>query len=226
MKWLTALILLAAVGLGAGAGWRSYVLEERIKEVEKRIEAVKKLAEEEKMAAREVGAGTDRGVVETAERAFEGITAEEVLELVDEELNKRLGQLTETKKQEAGEEEAKEREYFVPLGSGMTKSRSWERLDSARAVVDMSRYGKVKEVVFEASLKAQNGNVWARLAEADGSWVYYESVISHNNQTATWKQSQPLLIGGGVRNLVVEVKSDSGEPGTMEAARLKIVGEQ
>ncbi|OGV91830.1 hypothetical protein A3A66_02535 [Microgenomates group bacterium RIFCSPLOWO2_01_FULL_46_13] len=115
------------------------------------------------------------------------------------------------------------KEYFVPLGSGNTISQDWVDITSAKATIDSSRYGSIEAVYFEASLQIVNGELHARLVDETGNHTYYSSDIFHNSSTPQWKTSTAVSLNNGTRTYKVQLRSTSGELGTMAAARLRIL---
>ena len=117
------------------------------------------------------------------------------------------------------------REFFVPFAGGDTRSRSWVDINAAQVTIDEERYDNIKEVYFEASLHIINGNVSARLVNVTEDGVYHDGVITHNNSVSTWKTSSSISLGSGNKTYRVQLKSDSGEVGVMDQARLRILVE-
>ncbi|MBI4062459.1 hypothetical protein HY410_00900 [Candidatus Gottesmanbacteria bacterium] len=50
------------------------------------------------------------------------------------------------------------KEYYIPLGSGSTRSNEYVALEGAEAYIDTSLYGTIKSVTFEVFLRNPTGN--------------------------------------------------------------------
>lgn len=57
------------------------------------------------------------------------------------------------------------KEYYIPLGSGTTRSNEYVALDGAEAYIDTSLYGSIKQATIEFFLRnpTGNGRTWAKL---------------------------------------------------------------
>src|SRR5579864_4075919 len=45
------------------------------------------------------------------------------------------------------------KEFFIPFGSGSSMAIDWTDVAALQATVDTSQYGKIKQAIFEASLR-------------------------------------------------------------------------
>lgn len=114
------------------------------------------------------------------------------------------------------------REYFIPMGSGMTTRTEWTDVSSLQATINGDRYGSIIAVYFEASMKAPNGVVEARLLDRTNSVVIHESNIE-NRGDYSWVISKPFAVASGGHTFMVQLKSSSGEIVEVNQARLRIV---
>ena len=109
------------------------------------------------------------------------------------------------------------------MGSGSTVSREWVDINSALVKVDTSKYSSIKEIRFETSLSILGGEVSVRLKNKTTGGVFYDSTMSHNTSTSTWKTSAPLSLPNGEFEYIVQLKSSSGELAKVEGSRIKII---
>ncbi len=119
-----------------------------------------------------------------------------------------------------------QKEIFVPIGSGSTKSRSWVDLSGLEVTIDTSKYSTIDSVVFEGSLWVQdaNGKAYAQLYnKTDGSTVW-NSEISTLSGSSTLKTSPNISLSSGNKTYVVQAKTDLVEYAAhVDGARIKIV---
>ena len=115
------------------------------------------------------------------------------------------------------------KEYSIYMGSGSTVSREWVDINSALVKVDTSKYSSIKEIRFETSLSILGGEVSVRLKNKTTGGVFYDSTMSHNTSTSTWKTSAPLSLPNGEFEYIVQLKSSSGELAKVDGSRIKII---
>lgn len=115
------------------------------------------------------------------------------------------------------------KEYSIFMGSGSTVSREWVDINSASVRLDTSKYTSIKEIRFEAALSILGGEVSVRLKNKTTSGVYYDTIMSHNTSTSTWKTSAPLSLPSGDFEYIVQLKSSSGELAKVDGSRIKII---
>ncbi len=117
------------------------------------------------------------------------------------------------------------KEYFVPLGLALVKTNNNEWRDTGlQTEFDLSNYGKVKAVTFEATLSVPTGNgeVGVRLLDAtDG--VVGGSELSAQGSDPVYRKSGGVSIGEGARVLKVQMRTSLDYEGKMENGRLRIV---
>lgn len=117
--------------------------------------------------------------------------------------------------------------FYLPLGSGSTKSQDWADVPGLSSYIDPANYGKVKSVIFEASLRipTANGKVFARLYNKnDGRQVWF-SEISFEGSTSTLIQSQLIAFEPGNKLYQVQAKTTMGFDSFVDFARVKFITE-
>lgn len=118
-----------------------------------------------------------------------------------------------------------QKEIFIPMGSGSTKSREFADLISTDLTVDTSKYANVESIVFEASIWVEGGNgaAYAQLYNVDDKVGYFESQISNNVGSAVVKASGNLTLPNGKKTYRVRAKTDIVEfAAQVSNARIKI----
>ncbi|MBP9820325.1 hypothetical protein KBC79_06360 [Candidatus Woesebacteria bacterium] len=117
------------------------------------------------------------------------------------------------------------KEYFVYLGTGSTTGRDWTDLSGTTASIDLVQYGRVKSVVFEATLSIVSGEVRARLKNLSSGLIFHASEVNNNTSVSQWRQSIPFQLPSGINQYVVQIRSSNGERAQLDGARLKIIVE-
>lgn len=117
-------------------------------------------------------------------------------------------------------------EYFVPLGSGVINSTSWQTVSGLQAYIDGSAYGNIGTTTFEISISIPSGNETA-------NFQLYNATANHpvwnSNVTFTGGGSPQLLISSPINldsgnNLyVVQAQTQLQFPAYITQARVHIV---
>lgn len=117
--------------------------------------------------------------------------------------------------------------FYLPLGSGSTKSQDWTDIPGLVSYIDPANYGKVKTVIFEASLRipTANGRVYARLYNKNDSRPVWFSDISSEGPTSTLIQSSPITFDSGNKLYQVQAKTTMGFESFVDFARVKFIVE-
>lgn len=109
---------------------------------------------------------------------------------------------------------------YVSLGGGETTSSEWVTLPGAEVTFDISDFGKISAVYFEAQLQSGSGKVFARLYVKDSGAVP-DSEISHVAGDAKLLSKQVSISGGG-KTIGVQLKSEIQQPVKVLSSRLRI----
>lgn len=118
-----------------------------------------------------------------------------------------------------------QKEIFIPMGAGSTKSGSFSDLTTTDVTIDTSKYSSISSVVFEASIWVEGGNgaAYAQLYNVNDKTGYFESQISNNTGTAVSKTSGNVPIPSGEKTYRVRAKTDIVEfAAQVSNARIKI----
>lgn len=118
------------------------------------------------------------------------------------------------------------KEIFIPMGSGQTKSKTFADLYGVEIVIDTTKYSEIDYVAFEASVWVEDGNgrAWAQIKNVTDNNPLIESQVSNPTSTPTLKTSGKIPIPSGSKTYRVQAKTDLEQfAAHVENARLKIV---
>lgn len=118
-----------------------------------------------------------------------------------------------------------QKEIFIPMGSGATKSHDFADLTSTDVTIDTSKYANIQSIVFETSIWVEGGNgaAYAQLFNVSDKTGYIESQVSNNIGTAVVKTSGNLPLPVGQKTYRVRAKTDIVEfAAQVSNARIKI----
>jgi len=119
-----------------------------------------------------------------------------------------------------------QKEIFIPIGSGSTKSGTFADLSGLEVTIDTTKYSEIESVVFEASLWTDGGNgqAWAKLKNVSDNNPFIESQISSTSGVGEVKTSGKIPIPAGSKKYGVQAKTDiTNFAAHVDNARLKIV---
>lgn len=114
------------------------------------------------------------------------------------------------------------REYVVYLGSGSSTKLDWTTIEGTKINLNSANYPNFEQAVFQASLKTMGGEAQARLINITTGGVFYQTEVTHNTSTTTWKSSSPFQLNNGAQEYAVQLRSSSGELAELVGARLII----
>ena len=116
------------------------------------------------------------------------------------------------------------KEYYVPLGSGEVTSLDWVEITGAEAYIDKSKYGRIKEVSFEANLRmpSATGSVYAMLFNMTDKHPVWNSEVSSISQTGE-RVSAKINLDEGNKLYRLKMKLSIPHKGVCDLARVKIV---
>lgn len=116
------------------------------------------------------------------------------------------------------------KEYYIPLGSGMTRSSDYVALNGAEAYIDTSLYGPIKQAVFEVFLRntTGNGQVYAKLFNVtDQHDVWFSEVFMEGSPVT--RKDTTITLEPGSKLYRVMLKSTLAYDVYVDNARVKIV---
>lgn len=119
------------------------------------------------------------------------------------------------------------REIYIPVGTGSTKSSSWDGIVGAEVNIDTGKYGYIKEVYFQASLRipTANGEVYAKLYnETDKHDVWFSEVFSQGEE-GTLKEAK-ISLDPGAKLYRVYLKSTLEAEAQLLFSRIKLIVEE
>jgi hypothetical protein len=109
------------------------------------------------------------------------------------------------------------------LGSGSTINRDWTTIPGASVSFKTSEYPGLSNARFEAALGIVGGEAQARLIEKSTGAILDITTVFNNTDTSTWKYSPVFSLSAGDHELVVQLRSTSGEVARLEGARLTLM---
>ncbi len=117
-------------------------------------------------------------------------------------------------------------EYFIPLGSGVINSQSWQTVQGMQAYIDGSAYGSIQTVTFEISVSIPTGNETA-------TFQLYNSTLNHPvwNSTVTFNGggtpqlliSSPIALDPGNNLYIVQAQTQLPFPAYITQSRVHII---
>lgn len=116
------------------------------------------------------------------------------------------------------------KEYYIPLGNGMTKNDQWETVAGMEATIDTSLYPKIKQVVFESYLRIPVGIGWMHVKlfnATDGHDVWGSEVQSESNTFV--RESAVIPLDSGNKRYIVMAQSTIRAEAYIDNARIKII---
>ncbi|KKR50960.1 MAG: hypothetical protein UT84_C0004G0023 [Candidatus Curtissbacteria bacterium GW2011_GWA1_40_16] len=119
-----------------------------------------------------------------------------------------------------------QKEIFIPLGSGSTKSGSFSDLGGVEVSIDTTKYPPIDYMVFQASIWVTNGNgkAWARVINVNDNNPFYESEISSSSSSGEFRTSGKIPFVYGPKTYRVQAKTDITDfAANISNAMIKIV---
>jgi hypothetical protein len=118
-----------------------------------------------------------------------------------------------------------QKEIFIPMGTGSTKSNTFVDLTGVEVTIDTTKYPEIDSFVFEASIwpDGGNGRAYAQLKNVTDSNPLIESQISNALAEPTLKTSGKIPYANGVKNYRAQAKTDITDwAAHVDGARIKI----
>lgn len=119
------------------------------------------------------------------------------------------------------------REIYIPVGSGSTKSSSWDALEGIEVNIDTNKYGYIKEAYFQAALRipTANGEVRAKLYNETDKHDVWFSEVSSAGATGIIKEAK-ITVDKGAKLYRVYLKSTLEAEAVLDLARIKLIVEE
>lgn len=117
------------------------------------------------------------------------------------------------------------KEFFIPIGSGLNKTDDWEDISGVQVYVDSTKYGRIKKVVFEVSVRVPTKNQWVnvRLFNAtDKHPVWFSEVFFPGGSDAKLLVSDPITLDQGEKLYKVQMKTQLKHEAFLDQSRIHI----
>lgn len=116
------------------------------------------------------------------------------------------------------------REIYIPLGTGATKSSTWDALEGIEAALDTQKYDSIKEAYFQASIRVPTGNgkVFAKLFNETDKHDVWFSEVTNEGSTAVLKEAKITLTPGS-KLYRVYLKSSLEYEAILDFAKIKLI---
>lgn len=116
------------------------------------------------------------------------------------------------------------KEYYIPLGSGTTKSNVWQDIAGTEVVIDTANYPRIKTVVFEVfvNIPTANGFVSAKLYNVTDKHDVWFSEVRSEGSTLTKKEAVVTLESGAKTYRVLGLSSLKYDA-NIQNARIRII---
>lgn len=117
------------------------------------------------------------------------------------------------------------KEFYVSLGSGFNSTDDFADVQGAAVYIDTAKYGKIKKVIFEATLHIPTGNekAYARLFNATDKHPVWFSEVSLEGGAPKLLSSDPITLDEGNKLYQVQMKTSLKYQANLTQARLHII---
>ncbi len=101
------------------------------------------------------------------------------------------------------------KEYFIPMGTGTSKSDEWENVAGTETSADFGQYKNIKEIRFETSVTVPSSSqlVWVRLWNITDKHPVWYSEVTTKGETSAYLVSQPIIYDIGQKIYQVQIKT-------------------
>lgn len=115
-------------------------------------------------------------------------------------------------------------EFSIYLGSGQNNTDEWADIAGVEAYIDSTKYGSIKNVVFEAAMNIPTGNeiAWARLYNVTDKHPVWFSEVSLEGGTPKLLISKPITLDGGQKLYRAQMKTSLKYQASLTSARIRI----
>lgn len=122
----------------------------------------------------------------------------------------------------------KEVKEVFALGSGSSNAGDWTDVAGMQVFIDSTKYKKIKEAVFEATIRIPTGNevAYARLFNVTDNDPAWNSEISVEGGKAELVNSGPIFLGIGNKLYQVQMKTSLKHTAFIDSARVRITAVQ
>lgn len=117
------------------------------------------------------------------------------------------------------------KEFFIPLGSGMSSAGDWEDVYGLQVYLDKANYAQVKKILFEASVRIPTLNQTAnvRLYNATDKKAVASSEVTFSiGASPILLVSQPITLDSGNKLYQVQMKTQIKQPAYLDQVRIHL----
>ena len=117
-------------------------------------------------------------------------------------------------------------EYFIPLGTSVVNSTSWQTVSGLQASIDGSAYGSIQTATFEISVSIPTGNETANFLLYNSTQnhpVWNSNVTFSGGTTPQLLISSPITLDPGSNLYVVQAQTQLTFPAYITQARVRII---
>lgn len=117
------------------------------------------------------------------------------------------------------------KEFYLPLGSGTNATDDWADVVGAKIYANSVSYERIKNVVFEASVRVSNANqdVYVRLYnDTDKHPVWFSDLFFPSGTTSNFLVSQSITLDPGEKLYKVQMKTQLKATAVLDQARIHI----
>lgn len=116
------------------------------------------------------------------------------------------------------------KEYFISFGSGSTSSTEWVDVGGLQTTLDLSSYGTIDKILFEASVAVPTANqsVSVRLFNKTDKHPVWNSEVSMNAGDSSYLVSNPIVYDSGAKTYQVQMRTQLGSQANLGQSRLHI----
>lgn len=117
------------------------------------------------------------------------------------------------------------KEYFIPLGTGVSTASDWTAVPGASAKVNFASYIDIKAVYFEAATFVPTGNqsVSVRLYNVTDKHPVWNSELTIDANTVDIQTSEPLITDTGGKVYQVQMKTQLQASANLTNSRIHII---
>lgn len=136
----------------------------------------------------------------------------------------KLSNQTETQKTPVASSGTAVKEYYIAFGSGTSMAYDWTDVTGLSAYVDSTQYGRIKSVVFEASVFIPTGNerAYVRLFNVTDKHPVWFSEVSLEGGQAQLLISQPIILDTGNKLYQVQMRTSLKYQANLAQSRLHV----
>lgn len=116
------------------------------------------------------------------------------------------------------------KEYIITFGSGTNATDEWTDVSGLQIYIDNTKYGQIKTVLFEASVRIPTGNqiAYVRLFNTTDKHPVWFSDVSLEGGTPRLLVSKPIMLDSGNKLYQVQMKTSLKYQAILDQAIVRI----